>query len=118
MSNFNGLKTIDWQLSLTLANNRADTATELFNMFIDELPQAQQDINDAYTAQNFEKLQQYVHKLHGATCYCGVPRLKEIVKTLEGKLKSPQKNHIDELLFTLNEEIGAVLAAFANKQFQ
>lgn len=111
-------KSIDWQLSLTLANNRSDLAQELLDLLVKDLPNTQQQINQSFAQANYDKLQQQVHKLHGATCYCGVPRLKQLAKSLEQKLQKQETQLIPDLMQQLNHEIQQIITIFSNEQYQ
>lgn len=110
------LKTIDWTLSLKLANHREDLAKELLTLLISELPETRNNINNAYQNQDLEMLHHYIHKLHGATCYCGVPRLKEITSLLETKIKH-KNDSLENLINSLNYEIEQLQQAFKKQDF-
>lgn len=105
-------KAIDHELSLRLANNNHQLAKELLSMLIAELPQTLASINQAYKKGDYNALQQHVHKLHGACCYCGVPRLKKIAIKIEGILKSNSKLLTDDLINVLNNEIEKICVTF------
>lgn len=110
-------KTIDWQLAVKLANNRPELAKDLLELLVTELPQSQKEINHAYESADFSLLQRLVHKLHGATCYCGVPRLKEIAAKLEAKLKTHEKPDIQALVTEINQEIEQILITFKQQNY-
>lgn len=112
------LKIIDWDLSLKLANNREDLANELLTLLMTELSQTQTEINQAYQDHDFERLHHYVHKLHGASCYCGVPRLKEVTCLLETDIKNKNNKNIKNLLSNLNHEIEQLRLAFEKHEFE
>jgi len=57
-----------------------------------------------------------VHRLHGACCYCGVPRLKEIVDTFESALKQGKQHMTEKLMVLLNEAIEDVQEAYLVKE--
>lgn len=105
-------KTIDWELCLKLANNRPELAKELLTLLVNELPQVRANINEAYENKDYPALHRYIHKLHGATCYCGVPKLKEIAALLEAKLKKSNSDEIKKLLKILNDEMDQLLKTF------
>ena len=44
---------------------------------------------------DYEKLEFVVHKLHGGAAYCGVLRLSECARHLEGILKSKDFEKVD-----------------------
>lgn len=112
------LKTIDWELGIKLANNKIELAKELLTLLVTELPQTRSHINQAFQAQDFKSMHQQIHKLHGACCYCGVPRLKEIVSELETKLKSKNPSNLEHILQALNHEIEQILVAFQRNDYE
>ena len=79
---------IDWKLSLKAANQKPDLAKDMLSMLIKSFDDAKQKINDAYQNKDNEELTKQVHKLHGATAYCGVPELKRLASEYETHLKS------------------------------
>lgn len=97
----NNIKSFDWEACLSSSHNKEDLARELLSMFINELPTFREDITKAYQQKDNRKLANLLHKLNGACCYCGVPKLKMLIDQLEFILKTqPEKNiqsHIDEL---------------------
>ncbi len=84
---------VDIQLSLQLSNNKPDLAADMLNMLLSELAGNQNEINQALDDNNYNEAIELVHKLHGATCYCGVPALKDACKTLEIELKQQQAQY-------------------------
>ena len=106
-------KSIDWVLSVKLANNKPELATELLSLLIDDLPKIRDIINQAFETQDYEAMHQQVHKLHGASCYCGVPRLKEISAHFETKLKRKDKKSFSNFMKLLNSEIERILSEYS-----
>ncbi|TAK77162.1 MAG: hypothetical protein EPO11_03005, partial [Gammaproteobacteria bacterium] len=88
MENINHLPTIDWELALRLAGNKQDLAEEIFGMFVKMLPDDLSKLNQLHQNSNYSELLRHVHRLHGAICYCGVPRLKAIIARIEMDLKN------------------------------
>jgi two-component system sensor histidine kinase BarA len=86
---------IDWQLSLKSANQREGLAKDMLTMLIASFKEAKQTISDTFDNQDRNELLQAVHKLHGATAYCGVPQLKQLAFEYETSLK--QETPFDEL---------------------
>lgn len=111
------LKIIDWPLSVKLANNRSDIAEELFNMLMVELPIARKDINDAYKKKDYDQLHHHVHKLHGATCYCGVPRLKAVTLEILVKLKT-NDFELEQYINAVNNEIDLIAKEHKKGKFK
>lgn len=105
-------KPIDWPLSLKLANNKPHLAKEMLSLFVADLPQFQARIKKAQTESDYEALQQHVHKLHGASCYCGAPRIRTIANELETALKTMNREVIDPLVTALEAEMKLVLESY------
>ncbi len=89
--------TLDWKLSLKLANNNGKLATDMLKMLVESNFETSKTIHAAFQAQEFENLLHQVHKLHGASCYLGTPKLKRISSNYETKLKKQQFNSIENI---------------------
>ncbi|MBV1910203.1 MAG: two-component sensor histidine kinase BarA [Kangiellaceae bacterium] len=79
---------IDWQLSLKNAAGREDLAKEMLSMLIKSFDEAKSKIDLHIKNDDLENLIAEVHKLHGATAYCGVPQLKYLANKFESELKN------------------------------
>src|SRR5579883_3629515 len=84
----NHLPTIDWELAIKLAGNKPSLAEEMLDLFIKMLPEDLGAINELHENKNYSELLRRVHKLHGALCYCGIPRLKTLIARIEVELKN------------------------------
>ncbi|WP_417517109.1 ATP-binding protein [Marinobacter sp.] len=73
--------------SIQLAAGKTDLAEELFSMLLEQLPADLNQIARFWDERNLENLLECVHKLHGATRYCGVPELRSAANRLETALK-------------------------------
>jgi two-component system sensor histidine kinase BarA len=80
-------KVIDTEEALSLAAGDEDLARDMFNMLINELPAHLDAIRASYAADDRTTLQHHVHKVNGATRYCGVPALREATDSLEQAIK-------------------------------
>lgn len=113
-------KPIDWKLALKLAGNKPHLAKEMISTLKNTLPDDKLAINQAFKENNLNLLREYVHRLHGACCYCGVVKLKQAANALETQvatlLKAKASNTIqntkgiERYLIALNEEMDAVLS--------
>ena len=101
-------KTLDWELSLKLANGKVDLAQDMLKMMVDSNHETGRVIHAAYQAQDFDELLQHIHKLHGASCYVGTPRLKSLSNQYETKLKKQQYNVLEDLHTDLIAELKAI----------
>ncbi len=90
-------ETLDWDLSIKLANGNTSLAIDMLKMLVDSNYETSKNIHAAYQAQEFENLLHQVHKLHGASCYLGTPRLKRLSSNYETKLKKQQFNSIEQI---------------------
>ena len=76
------------------------------------LAQLQQALQQALQDDNAQQVLQLVHKLHGACCYTGVPRLKSLAELLETQLKQgkslaelePEFLELDDVMQALWQE--------------
>lgn len=99
---------IDWALSLKLVSEKPNLAKEMLLGLMDNLSSDQEKINQAYQEQQYGKLREHVHKLHGACCYCGVPHLKQVANDLEKAAISKDPEAIKICLHRLNLEISKI----------
>lgn len=82
------LPVIDWKLGASLLGNKEDAAKEILSFFVKGLPAEIANIQKLQKENNQHLLRASIHKLHGAICYCGTPRLKIIVASLETELRN------------------------------
>ena len=108
---------LDWQECLRLSNNKEDLAKELLEMLKKDLPSFQAGINQALKTNNIQQLQNHTHKLHGACCYCGVPRLKQLAEQLESQIKTHKNDQLASLVKKVDQEIQNVLTALKQHEF-
>ena len=94
------LKILDPEEGLRLAAGKADLAADMLRMLLDGLPGDRQSIQQARDAADRTTLLERVHRLHGATRYCGVPRLRAACQRAETLLKQDDRDAnkaLDEL---------------------
>jgi two-component system sensor histidine kinase BarA len=73
----------DRQMALKLTGNKPEIAKEMLEQLKKMLPEEQKAINLCFETKDYVGLREKVHHLHGAACYCGVPRLKNSLQNLE-----------------------------------
>jgi len=108
----NELSIYDKQLSLQLAGGNADLASQMLSMFLKDLPKLRQQANDALAKGDNESLFQHVHKVNGATRYCGVPAIEHAANSLELLIRGnsdEMENSLESALSTLNTEIDKLI---------
>lgn len=109
---------LDWDDCMRIANNNKKTAYELIYMFIKDLPRAKEDINSSYSSKQANKLRKEVHKLLGASCYCGAPHIKNTLEKINNLLARNTNNNIDQLMKQLNLEIDEAMTYFREELLQ
>ncbi|WXL24352.1 response regulator [Ectopseudomonas mendocina] len=81
------LKVVDPEEGLRLAAGKADLAEEMMGMLLSGLENDRQAIRQAHESNDRNALIERVHRLHGATRYCGVPQLRAACQRSETLLK-------------------------------
>lgn len=101
---------IDWVLGTKLANNNRALAEEFLQIFIKGLPGELSAIKQAHAEHDIIKLRQHLHKLYGASCYCGVPRLKKSIAVVELAFKQNKFPEATSLFLVFEKEAAQLLA--------
>ena len=103
-------------------NNKANKADKaeldlLLKTQIQQLPETQGSIEQAFADKNYEKLLQIIHKFHGGLCYIDLPELREATKNAEKALKNDPINleNLSTLIHDLLENIRATQNAYRPK---
>lgn len=79
--------------------------SELAVLLVDNL----QELRSAYDAHNIKKMADIAHYVYGASCYCGVPRLKAAALALEKAASSKQATDLSAAYHNLCQEMEAVI---------
>lgn len=98
-------RSIDWNLCIQKASGKEILAREFLQHFVAELEQNQDELRILHTQGQIKELEQLAHKINGACCFCGVPRLQEKIARLERecRAKKDKKNLKSILEETLDE---------------
>lgn len=94
------LAVLDHEEGLHLAAGKSLLAADMLGMLLASLPADLQVIRQSRAQHDWRTLSERVHRLHGATRYCGVPQLREACQRSEALLKQglPGSNQaLDEL---------------------
>ncbi|MCD6038811.1 MAG: barA [Gammaproteobacteria bacterium] len=89
---------IDWELAIKCGSNSRAFAEEMFALLARDLPNELLEIKKEYANNKIQEFKHRIHKLHGALCYCGAPRLKAATIALETAIRSRNYSQIPELL--------------------
>ncbi|MBX3709617.1 MAG: Hpt domain-containing protein [Gammaproteobacteria bacterium] len=107
------LPVIDWEQTIKLAGNNRKFAEDMLDLFIKSLPSDVSLIKVSYEAQNYLEMLRAVHKLHGALCYCGLPRLKTMAAHLETELKNNIMDGLPSLIEQFDTEVILLLEHYS-----
>jgi len=108
------LPIIDLELGTSLMNNNATVAKEMLDYLVSELPTTKALLTSLFKNNNWPELKNQVHKLRGALCYCGVPRLKFVADNLEVALQNNEAK-IHGVYASLMREIDNLLTTTSLK---
>ena len=81
------LQVLDHDEGLRLAAGKADLAADMLAMLLASLEADREAIRQAQESHDHNALIERVHRLHGATRYCGVPQLRAACQRSETLLK-------------------------------
>nr|WP_168711012.1 hybrid sensor histidine kinase/response regulator [Ningiella ruwaisensis] len=99
-------ESIDWDLALSRSNQNPEVAMSFMDDFVSHLNDHRKDIQQYAERQEIKSLLESVHKLHGACCYTGVPRLQMLCFELEEAIKRDPtfayETKVEELLLEAN----------------
>ncbi len=93
-------KVLDEEEGLRLAAGKADLAADMLAMLLASLEGDRETIRQARDSDDRGALIERVHRLHGATRYCGVPQLRAVCQRTETLLKQADpayREALDEL---------------------
>ncbi len=76
--------------AMRLANYKIDLAIDMFSMMLESLTDDLLEIQSLWQLQQQQELLQCIHKVHGATRYCGTPCLMHTMEQLETELKNQE----------------------------
>lgn len=97
--------------ALELAAGNRKLANELTKMMIGELPDHLENINNALSNNDIERLKQVTHKLHGASRCCGTPALRHAAEQLEQDIDLEIFEHLEADTRRLIHEIEKLITA-------
>ncbi|TKB46173.1 two-component sensor histidine kinase BarA [Thalassotalea mangrovi] len=102
---------IDWSLALERSGNRPELAKEMLSMLLKSLPETKALLQELMEAKDKHGLYQAIHKLNGACCYNGVPRLERICRDIETHLSEQELDSIEPELLEMFDEIDKLIGA-------
>lgn len=116
MEKLEDMPVIDWEEGIRLAGHKKELARDIINMLARDLPHELASIHKQHREKNYQELLKTVHKLHGAVCYTGTPRLKRVLVSLETQLKTNIMDGSPSLLDQLDTEVNRLLEHIKTEQ--
>ncbi|NMP17667.1 two-component sensor histidine kinase BarA [Thalassotalea sp. Y01] len=77
----------DWPLALQRSGTNPQLALEMFKMLLDSLEQTTVELRHYIDVDDLTSIASLIHKLNGACCYVGIPRLEKVVNDIETQIK-------------------------------
>jgi two-component system, NarL family, sensor histidine kinase BarA len=108
---------INWPDCVKQSNNKPELAQELLNMFAAELPQLHHKIKQAQQSNDIPDLKDTLHKLHGASCYCGTNQLKKLLNSIEQSIHRLDNIELDSKLKPIYNEITKIQQELKSKSY-
>ncbi|HJN38299.1 MAG TPA: hypothetical protein QF353_05960 [Gammaproteobacteria bacterium] len=110
---------IDFSESLKLVNHDEKLAQDLLAMLVKDLPDVKKSLLFAMDKHDLLTCRKIIHKTLGATCYCGVPALKEILLIFQNEHRNGSpieklSQRIDEIIIEMDHVINAYREIYAN----
>jgi two-component system sensor histidine kinase BarA len=109
LADLSSLPIIDWEMGTRLAGNNREVAQELLAFLSKTLPDEMASIKQAFIDRQYRELLQRIHKLHGGVSYCGLPRLKTLLATIESDLKKNKFDDLSDLVERLGSEVETLM---------
>ncbi|MBC3955355.1 MULTISPECIES: response regulator [Pseudomonas] len=100
---------LDHEEGLRLAAGKADLAADMLAMLLASLDADREAIRAARASEDTQSIIERVHRLHGATRYCGVPQLRAACQRTETLLKQDAP-HTEQALDDLDKAITRLAA--------
>jgi two-component system, NarL family, sensor histidine kinase BarA len=95
---------VDQALTLKLSSSNKKLMNQVFSMLLKEIPTYQQNIQQAIGQKSLTDFEKIMHKLHGVTCYAGLPKLKQLLDQYE-VAKKDAAHKIPDIAQSISEEL-------------
>lgn len=110
---------IDWQHGMNVFKDH-EVQKELLGMFKKDIVDSLPNIHKYYQSKSWRELQAIVHKVKGATSFCGAERLRVVITELNKALVSDKKKEgtINACFDAFLCEIDGFLKAYKDSEFK
>lgn len=103
---------IDLALGANIVRKDETFAKEMIKTLVETFPSELEQLNAAHDTHAWDTIKDIVHRIKGATAYCGTPRLHEIAGVFLHYLHSTETDNREALYKKFIAEIHAVEDAY------
>lgn len=107
---------IDWELSLQRNNNNTINAVGFMDDFVAYLKVHLEELALLKSPKNNKELLTVIHKMHGACCYTGVPRLQMQCATFQEQVKYAPKLDASTMVTDIMREIRRIIHDWSKRR--
>lgn len=107
---------IDFKRALEQNYQDKEAAISFLDAFVEQLNTSASEIEEAWRQQRTDKLLEYIHKLHGACCYTGVPRLETYCEQTQHALKTASVEQSSKTISILLLEIEQIIEQWPKRK--
>ena len=101
-------KSVDIKQSLGLAADNEPLLKQIFEILLRDIPDHKSQLSNTVQLLDYAKLSSIIHKIHGITCYTGLPRLKLQVVSIQQQLAEESYSDISMAVDSMIEELEQV----------
>ena len=105
---FDDKKSVDIKQSLGLAADNESLLKQIFEILLRDIPDHKSQLSNTVQLLDYAKLSSIIHKIHGITCYTGLPRLKLQVVSIQQQLAEKSYSDISMAVDSMIEELEQV----------
>ena len=95
-------------LALKRSSHNLGLAEEMFSKLLASLPDERDRITHLWESESLDDLLEAVHRLHGATRYCGAPMLGHALEVFETRLKANQSSEFPAAMRAVIDAMNAL----------
>ena len=100
-------RSVDIEESLSLCANNKSLLYQIFEILLREVPDYRNQLDNALKQSDNSRIALIIHKIHGVTCYAGLPVIREQVLEIQQVLsKNPEedvKSQVQQIVKELHE---------------
>lgn len=107
---------VDQALTYKLSSSNRKLMNQVFSMLISEIPTYCENIRLAIEQNSLPDFEKIMHKLHGVTCYAGLPKLKQWLDQYE-TTKKEAVYKVPDIAVSISEELLEIHKILKSKNF-